>query len=209
MPEKQHRRPSLRIDPSDLALEVVSIVIAIVLATAVGQIVANYQAGGRTREALAQIRQEVAHDHQRLQEGRPLHRQVRAAFDATIRKTHLEQLDFDEFVRTFHDAAPTGYQPFGGTTTAWDLARSSNALSDLPYALRATLQTRYAELAQLRELNTALYARLTTTPAEGRPNFYFTAVALASTLADLVASEERLARDDDTVMSALDARGIR
>ncbi len=62
MAEKEGRRWSLHINPSDLALEIISIVIAIVLATSVGQIVANYQAGVHTREALQRIRQEVASD---------------------------------------------------------------------------------------------------------------------------------------------------
>ena len=78
--ERRPRRPSLRIEPSDLALEIVSIVIAIVLATTAGQIVANYQSGVRTRESLAQIRQEVTHDDTELEGLRSLHHRVDTAF---------------------------------------------------------------------------------------------------------------------------------
>ncbi len=208
VPDEEPRRAKLRIDPSDLALEIVSIVIAIILATVVGQLVEKHQADERTRAALTQIRQEVVRDHSVLRDVSTLHLTLRAAFDATIDQARGEQLDYDAFARTFQRAAPKGFHPFDGSTTAWDLARSSNALEDLPYALRATLQTRYAELAQLRSLNTALYSHLTSTPTERRPNFFFTATAVLLTLGDVVATEDRLARDDDAVLSALAARGI-
>jgi len=207
--DREPPRSRLRIDPSDLALEIVSIVIAIILATIVGQLVEKHQADERTRAALTQIRQEVLLDHDALRDVSALHETIRAAFDATIGQTHGEQLDYDVFVRTFQRVAPKGVHPFDGSTTAWDLARSSNALDDLPYSLRATLQTRYAELAQLRSLNASLYSHFTSAPTETRPNFYFTATAVLLTLGDVVASENRLARDDDAVLSALAARGIR
>ena len=103
--EEPRRRFWLRIDPSELALEIISIVIAIVLATAVGQIIANYQADARTREALSQIRQEVAHDDVTLRGVQPLHQRVLSAFMQTIRRTDGEQLDFDGFSRAFGRAA--------------------------------------------------------------------------------------------------------
>ena len=131
-----------------------------------------------------------------------------AAFATTVRRPHGEQLDFDGLARAFGGVAPTGFHPFSGSTTAWDLARSSKVLQDLPYALRAALQTRYSELAQLRELNAALYARLVTTPTESHPNFFFTAVAISSNLGDLVFSETRLVRDDAMALRALSARAI-
>jgi hypothetical protein len=209
VPDEEHRRAFLAIDPSDLALEIVSIVIAIVLATAVGQVVSNYQAGARSHEALEQVRQEVVHDDAALRKLQPLHRHVRIAFDATIRRTHKERLDYDGFARTFADAAPHGFHPFSGTTTAWELARSSSALAESPYALRAALETRYAELEQLGDLNSAILTRLTTTPTDDHPNFFFTAGALLLNLTDVVASEDRLLRDDDIALRALAASGIR
>jgi hypothetical protein len=207
--EEPRRRFWLRIDPSELALEIISIVIAIILATAVGQIIANYQADARTREALSQIRQEVAHDDVTLRGVQPLHQRVLSAFMQTIRRTDGEQLDFDGFSRVFGRAAPTGFHPFFGTTTAWDLARGSNVLVNLPYTLRATLQTRYAELAQLQTLNAGVFAHLTSTPTESHPNFFFTVATLSSNLSDVVASENRLCRDDEAALRVLAANGVR
>jgi hypothetical protein len=210
MAEEEHRRRlSLRIDPSELALEIISIVIAIILATAVGQIIANYQAESRTREALNQIRQEVAQDDAALRDVQPLHRRVLSAFTETLHRTAGERLDFDEFTRAFGRAAPTGFHPFFGTTTAWDLARGSNVLANLPYALRATLQTRYAELAQLQTLNAGVFAHLTSTPTDSRPNFFFTAATLSLNLSDVAFSEDRLRRDDEAALHMLAANGVR
>jgi type II secretory pathway pseudopilin PulG len=200
---------AVRIDPSDLALEIISIVIAIVLATAVGGFVAHYQAGERTRAALAQIRLEIAHDDEALGAVRAPHVRLRDAFRTLTTRTLSEQLSFDTFSRTFATAAPRGIHPFDGTTTAWELARGSNALDDLPYELRATLQTRYAELAGLQALNNRTLSQIEFSPADDRPNFYFTAVALSLNLSDMTASEDRLARDDATALRALADHGIR
>ena len=119
------------------------------------------------------------------------------------RRAHDEQLTFDAFTRTFSDAAPTGFHPFDGSTTAWDLARSSNVLQDVPYSVRAALQTRYTDLAHVRDLSATLYQRFLTAPTEGHPNFYFTAVAVSANLKDLVYAETALARDDEAALRAL------
>jgi hypothetical protein len=135
-------RSRLRIGPSDPALEILSIVIAIVLATAVGGVVECNRAAARTHEALSQACQEIAHDGARLAAVHPLHERVRDAFVRAVATARGERLDYDRFTRTFETAAPRGFQPFTGTATAWELARSSDALADVPYALHASLVTR-------------------------------------------------------------------
>jgi len=197
------KRARLRIDPSDLALEILSIVIAIVLATAVGGLVERNRAGARTHEALSQICQEISHDDVRLLAVRPLHVRVGAAFERTLEGVRGEQLEFDRFAQTFHDAAPRGFQPFFGTTTAWELARSSDALADVPYALRATLVNRYGQLAVLKDENTLVLATLLTAPTEQHPNFFFVAASLDDTLNDVTYAERQLARDDAAALGVL------
>src|SRR5476649_1165560 len=209
MADNKPQRGRVRIDRSELVLEIVSIVIAIILATAAGQFVEHYRAGVRTHEALAQIRQEVANDDKILQAVRPLHRRVRVAFDTTVRRTHGEQLSFDALSATFFHAAPHGFRPFGGTTTAWELARGSNVLADVPYELRSLLQTRYAELDGLQGENAAFIGRLEGTPTGSQPNFFFTAVTLSLILSDVTYAEDRLVKDDAAVLRALGSAGIR
>jgi len=199
------KRGRLRIDPSDLALEILSIVIAIVLATAVGGLVERNRAGERTHEALAQVCQEISHDENRLRAVQPLHLRVGAAFERTLEGSRGEELDYDHFAQTFRSVAPRGFQPFFGTTTAWELARSSDALADVPYALRATLVNRYLELAVLKDENSLVLGSLLSAPTEGHPNFFFVAASLESTLNDVTYAEAQLGRDDAAAIAALRA----
>jgi len=197
----------LRIDPSDLLLEIISIVVAIVLATAVGQAVDAHRASVRTHEALARICQEIDHDDSRMAANHGLHNRLRDAFSATVRRAAGDQLDAAAFDDAFSKNAPTGFHPFVATVTAWDLARGSNVLDDVPYALRASLQARYAEVGNLSALNSALLERLETTPTERRPNFFFVAEAIRFILSDIVASEDRLLEDGAAARRALQKAG--
>jgi hypothetical protein len=125
-----------------------------------------------------------------------------------MRRARNEQLDYDTLYGTFTSAAPHGFQPFRGTTTAWDLARGSSTLADVPYRLRAVLQNRYAELVQVRSENDGVLAQLEAAPTDARPNFFFVGNALELILLDLVFSEDYLARDDQVALDALRGAGI-
>ncbi len=69
---RRARRIRLRINPSDLLLEIISIVIAIVLATAVGQLVDRVRTQRQTHEALVQLRREIATDEVVLKRRAPM-----------------------------------------------------------------------------------------------------------------------------------------
>ncbi|HEX3467222.1 MAG TPA: hypothetical protein VHT05_04020 [Candidatus Elarobacter sp.] len=207
-PATSERPARVRIDPSDLALEIVSIVIAIVLATGVGQLVDHVRAQARTQQALVELRREIATDDAELRRVSGLHRRVWLAFQRAVSTAHDRQMTFDTFTRTFGTAASHGYEPFDGTTTAWDLTRNSNVLEEVPYELRARLQTRYGELAGLRDVEARLISNLEFAPSDARPNFYFAAYAVVLNLADAVAAEERLVDDDRSALDALARAGI-
>ncbi len=207
MGEAGPSRARLRIDPSDLVLEILSIVIAIVLATAVGGLVDRNRAGARTHEALAQVCQEISHDDVRLVAVHPLHVRVGTAYERTLEGTRGEELDYDRFAQTFHNAAQHGFQPFFGTTTAWELARSSDALAGVPYALRATLVRRYLQLSVLKDENSQVLASLLSAPTERHPNFFFVASALAETLNDVTYAETQLGKDDAAALAGLRSAG--
>ncbi len=203
MGDEGPKRARLRIDPSDLALEILSIVIAIVLATAVGGLVDRNRAGARTHEALSQICQEISQDDARLRAVHPLHVRIGAAFARSLQGARGEQLEYDRFAQTFQGAAPRGFQPLFGTTTAWELARSSDALAGVPYALRATLVNRYGQLAVLKDENNLVLASVLTAPTERHPNFFFVAASLEDTLNDVSYAEVQLGRDDAAAVAAL------
>ena len=70
------------------------------------------------------------------------------------------------------------------------------------------LQTRYGELAGLRETEQRVVAGFEFEPSDARPNFYFAAYALVLNLADVVFSEQRLIDDDDRALTSLGQAGI-
>jgi hypothetical protein len=207
-PGAPERPARVRIDPSDLALEIISIVVAIVLATGVGQLVDHFRAEARTHQALVELRREIATDDAALRRVTALHRRVWLGFQHVVTTAHDRQMAFDTFAQTFDTTASHGYQPFWGTTTAWDLTRNSTVLDDVPYELRVRLQTRYAELAGLRSIEERVASGIEFTPSEARPNFYFAAAALVLNLADVVYSEQRLIDDDERALQALARAGI-
>jgi hypothetical protein len=207
--DDEPRRRGLRIDPSDLLLEIVSIVIGVILALAASQAVESSREAQRTHEALMQIRQEIVQDETDLHAVHPLHRRVEAAFERAVARARDRHLDFADMYHTFGDAAPRGFNPFGGTTTAWDLARGSDVLADVPYGVRAALQTRYGELQNLNSLNDMMIARLEIPTTDEHPNFYFAAFDLRLMLDDIDFSEERLMRDDRAALDALASDGVR
>ncbi len=204
---RRARRIRLRINPSDLLLEIISIVIAIVLATAVGQLVDRVRTQRQTHEALVQLRREIATDDAVLRRRAPTHRRVWLAFRTVVQSARTPRMGFDTFTRTFASAAPSGFQPFEGTTTAWELARDAKVIDDVPYDLRATLQARYAEIAQLRNINIEVLHSFETAPTEDHPNFYFVAYAVALNAADIAFSEQRLIEDDRRALRALAQAG--
>jgi len=206
--DEKPRRRGLHIDPSDLLLEIISIVIAVLLALAAGQAVDAFRAAQRTHEALGQIRQEIANDDTVLRAVHPLHVRLGLAFERTVEHARNRRLDFITMYRTFGDAAPHGFNPFGGTTTAWELARGTDVLAGVPYSVRSALQTRYAEVQNLDALNAAMLGRLEVATTDQDPNFYFTAFALQLMFKDIEFSERRLASDDRAALDALAKDGI-
>ncbi len=197
----------IRIDPSDLLLEIISIVIAILLATAVGQVVDRVRANGRTHDALVQVCTEIAHDDASLAAHRGLHRRMRDSFVAAVDAARGNRMHADAYYAALARVTANGMQPFSGTTTAWNLAQTSDVLAAVPYALRAALQQRYAEIAALDATNAATIARIEASPTDADPNFYFVASTLRLQFADMIGSEERLAADDAAASRALRSAG--
>ena len=198
----------LRIELSDLLLEIISIVIAIVLATAVGQVVAQHREGVQTAEALRQIRSEIQTNRAALERVRPLHVRIAAAYEALVGRAHHDQIGFAEFRATFARAAPHGINPFRGEDTAWQLARTSSTISNAPYSVRAAVQRAYFEQETLDEIDRTLFQTFLTPPTTSRPNFYFIGLSLSLEFNDAVGSERRLDARYGEALAALAHTGI-
>jgi hypothetical protein len=203
-PSRPKRRSLLRIDPSDLLLEIVSVVIAILLALGVNEWRDGLQQQQRAHTALVAIRSEVSENRAQLVAVMPHHLAVQRAFSALANGADTRRaMDFGQFVRTFGKADPNGYMPFSGESTAWELARTSSVLSDVDYATRAALERAYAEQAFLTRAGDDVIGHVRFGPVPEHADFYPDAVSFAADATDVVYAEHRLLRRYDEALHAL------
>jgi hypothetical protein len=101
MTEEPAPRRGLRIDLSDLVLEIISIGVALGLATAVGQAIDAHRTATRTTEVLTELWREIARDDAALAASHPLHVRVHDAFASTVAGAREETLSYDAFAGAF------------------------------------------------------------------------------------------------------------
>jgi hypothetical protein len=198
------RRKRWHIDPSDLLLEVVSIVMAILLALGVNEWRDGLQRDARARAALAAIRSEVAGNRAQLVAVMPHHRSVEHAFRSLADAVDSHgPMTFRQFIHDFSSANPHGYMPFSGESTAWDLARTSTVLSDVDYRTRAALERAYAEQTFLGQIGNRVVEHVRVGPVPPGADFYPVAVSFALDANDVTYSEGRLLGRYDDALRAL------
>jgi hypothetical protein len=203
------RRLGLRIDPSDLLLEIVSVVVAILLALAVNEWRDGLQRQQRAHAALPAIRSEMTNNRAQLLAVMPHHLAVQRAFDGLANGAASRQtMDFGQFVRAFGKADPNGYIPFSGESTAWELARTSSVLTDVDYATRVTLERAYGEQAFLAQAGDHVIDHVRFGPVPERANFYPDTVSFAADATDVVYAERRLLQRYDAALHALGAASM-
>jgi hypothetical protein len=198
------RRMRWQIDPSDLLLEVVSIVIAILLALGVNEWRDGLQRDARARAALAAIRSEVAGNRAQLVAVMPHHRSVELAFSRLADEVDSHgTMTFRQFIYAFSAANPHGYMPFSGESTAWDLARTSTVLNDVDYRTRAALERTYAEQTFLGQIGQRVIEHVRVGPVPAGADFYPDAVSFDLDANDVIYSERRLLGRYDDALRAL------
>jgi hypothetical protein len=200
MAEKPARR--VRIDPSDLVLEIVSIVIAILLALGVNEWRDTARTRARTHDSLVGIRSEITANRTLLMKAMPHHLAVWTAFRALqSRKAH--RLTFEEYTDLFGKTNPNGFRPFLGEETAWRLATTSAALADVEYATRIALERTYQEQTVLDRFSERIADDLHFGPANADANFYMSAISFSLDSADIVYAERDLLRHYDRSLNLL------
>ena len=203
MAEQPRSRFRVRIDPSDLAVEIVSILLALILATALNEWREHVQERRSASDALVQIRAEIVANRAQLARNRPLHVRIARTF-GRFTDARDERLTFDEFRRSFGAAAPHGILPFRGEETAWSLARSSGAVSHVGYRTRVALEEAYREQAFTDEHTRRLLENFRFGPVAGTPNFYYVAFSFALDMNDLVYAESGLDAAYAKALGAID-----
>lgn len=204
MSDSSTPRRRLKIDPSDLALEMVSIVVAILLALAVNGWHDAWARHAQEQTALRAIRDELRLNRGDLLEQVALHARVEAAYRALVDDAPKNVLGSEAFYAAFSRTAPHGYNPVDGESTAWDVARTSDVLTDVPLATRITIEEAYAEQQALRDLNVRVIDDLHFKPEGVNPNFFYAAGAMQIDTNDVTYSERRLRAKYDAALASLD-----
>ncbi|MDP9018399.1 MAG: hypothetical protein M3N19_08775 [Candidatus Eremiobacteraeota bacterium] len=184
---------NIHIDVSDLVLEIISIVVAILLALAVNNWVENRKHHELLVDSLQSIRAEVATNLRHLELAHPHHVRVLAAFFHLVDANRgSERVSFSAGWEAFRQAGPGGFNLIVPEETAWTVATSSAATQYMDSRTRTELTKTYIGQHYLNDtqhefLNTMLHAQ----PSPGNNFFYSTATA-AALLGDLVPFEDQM-----------------
>ncbi len=179
-----------RIDPADLIVEVISVLLAILLAFAVNRWQEERRTHRETAIAIANIRDEIAANDRLLESHRRQHEATLVGYRRLTSAAHAVSLA--DFYGTFGRLDPHGFEPFFGESFAWDIARSSPAIVAIPYATRVALERTYAEQSRLDGFGTSVVADLHVASTDRTPDFLLAAISLTLDAADIVAAEDRL-----------------
>lgn len=194
-------RLRIKIELGDVVVEIVSIVVAILLALGVNTWQARIHRRAVLRNNVANIVAEIRRNARLLA---PLERK-HVAVDRRLQSVYLragnsEAVSSGRFMAVLQRAAPTGLGVLQIQDIAWQIAQQDNALALMPYEQRAQLTALYARQQDLR----ANYSR-TLNAIEGLSsrNAYFTLRATVLSFGDVVAAEADLMRDYGPLASEL------
>jgi len=194
----------LHINISDLLVEIISIVVAILLALAVNNWQEHQRQKALLQQSLRNITQEVEANAAALQRELPHHL---AAADGFARLVALhsgdERIDYRQVRTEFIRTSPNGFHSTHASSIAWQIAQASRALDQMPYDERARL-TRLYQLQDLHESAEAKVFDLLAAPAPAAGNnFFYGTVGLSIVLGDVAGTEAILAQQYKTTLAAL------
>jgi hypothetical protein len=190
-----------RIDPADVAIEVFSIVLAILLALAVNGWQERVRTNNEVKTLLANVRDEISQNRTLLVSETEHHLAVYRAYKSLSAREHAVTLH--EYFKTFADENPTGFHPFQGESFAWDVMRSSPAVNAVPYDTRILLERTYAEQAVLISENAQVLSTLEVDDTSRNPDYYAASQSMFLDLGDIVSSQTRLESLYDTALRKL------
>ena len=131
----------------------------------------------------------------------PRHRRFVTVYTAYLARHR--QVDINGFYGVFQSVASTGFHPFNGESTSWDIARSLPSAIAIPLDERIAIERVYAEQSQLHAENGRIVDDLHITATVEYPNLYLPMGGIRLDASDVVADEERLLRLDDLLLKRL------
>ncbi len=197
--------PRIRIELGDVIVEMLSIVVAILLALAVNNWQARLREEHSLRANVANIVREMQANRSVLARVARQHEREAAAIDreVTLLRAHGERMSFDRFTTFFGTIAPHGLGALNLEDVAWTVAESDRSLAVMPSGERIALASVYEEQRDLR----TYYDRLITTIETDTDANRFPLLAdEAYQFGDVVAAEDELLHAYAAVIPALERR---
>ena len=136
-------RVRIKIDPSDLVLEIISIVVAILLALTVNFLAGQYKTASDVRNALAAISAEMSGNEAAIERVHARHTQKCAALQALARRGRGHKISYTDYQNTLDVVMP--FAPPAVQSTAWNLAKTSGVSANFNYAMRADIARVYSQ----------------------------------------------------------------
>jgi hypothetical protein len=181
---------SVRINPSDLLLEIISIVIAILFALAVNGWQEHLKQQRSLYQSLVQIREELSANSRRLNSVAPHHRVVFQAYSALMHTGN--RIPCAQIPSTFARVDPRGFGANIPITTAWEIAQSTQAVATMAYDLRYRIAQVY-DLQKFYADQQERFINLMVSPQTySGDNCWYAVYAIVSTVGDIDVSEDRL-----------------
>jgi hypothetical protein len=148
----------IRIDPGDVIVEMLSIIVAILLALAVNNWQEHLKQERDLRTNVINIVREMEFNQRQLAALHPQHVREATAINKSVRADlgKHEQLGLDEFFRLLQRVAPRGLGVIQLQEAAWLVAQSDPSFAAMPADQRLALARIYSQQAFL----TQDYARL-------------------------------------------------
>jgi len=184
------RRVRIRIDPSDLALEIISIVVAILLALAGNALVGQLQTNWQVERARASITQELGDNAQSIARVHPRHVAKCQVLQRLAQRGADRRISYTDYQNALGRVLPLVVPPL--ESTAWTIAVTSNVSSNFDYGTRADLTRLYNSQQRFLDLSNDLQSDFRPLVFTRDLDFFLVARNAALDCSYVVAGESRL-----------------
>jgi hypothetical protein len=194
-------RPRITIDPSDLVLEIISIVVAILLALAVNYLGSQVKTHEDVANALAAIGAELAANEALVVRVHPHHLAKCSALQALARRGRGRRITYTAYQNTLDAVLP--FTTPGVQSTAWELAQSSGISANFDYATRSDIAHVYAQQQSFVQIGRDLALDFRPLVFERDGDFFLAARNAAFDCTAVTSGEDRLSATYRTEIAKL------
>jgi hypothetical protein len=178
------------IDPSDLFLEIISIVVAILLALSVNFLAGQVKTHYDVQSAVAAIRSEMTFNDTLIRRAHPRHLSKCGILQTLARRGRGHKISYTEYQNALDAVLP--FVPPAIDATAWNLANAGGVSANFNYATRADLAHVYAQQESFGRLASELAVDFRPLVFTRDADFFFIARNAALDCTYVTMGEDRL-----------------